>query len=149
MAAQVQGEIVDTEHHSRGRRSLVVRLCDGSGELNLRFLNFYPSQVAQLARGALVRAHGEVRSGLFGFEMVHPRYRLVSPGTPLPQRLTPVYPTSSTIPQHQLRKVILEELRQAHWRDTIPAEGPAGDRRSGPSADHAGPAGGPLPAGGR
>jgi ATP-dependent DNA helicase RecG len=76
--------------------------------------------VAQLGRGALVRAHGEVRSGLFGFEMVHPRYRLVSPGTPLPQRLTPVYPTSSAIPQHQLRKVILEELRHAQWRDTIP-----------------------------
>src|SRR5690606_25251186 len=63
---------------------------------------------------------GEVRAGLFGFEMVHPRYRLVSPETPIPGHLTPVYPTSSSIPQHQLRKAILDELRQAQWRDTIP-----------------------------
>ena len=120
MTAQVQGEIVDTEHHSRGRRSLLVRLRDEGGELSLRFLNFYPSQVAQLARGRLVRAFGEVRAGLFGFEMVHPRYRLVSPDTPVSRHLTPVYPTSSSIPQHQLRKAILDELRQAQWRDTIP-----------------------------
>ena len=122
MTAQVQGEIVDSEHHSRGRRSLVVRLRDDTAELNLRFLNFYPSQVAQLARGRLVRAYGEVRAGLFGFEMVHPRYRLVSSDTQLPERLTPVYPTSSSIPQHQLRKVILEALHHAQWRDTIPTK---------------------------
>ena len=122
MTAQVQGEIVDSESHSRGRRSLVVRLRDDGAELNLRFLNFYPSQVAQLARGRWVRAYGEVRAGLFGFEMVHPRYRLVSPDTQLPERLTPVYPTSSTIPQHQLRKVILEALSHAQWRDTIPTK---------------------------
>ena len=122
MMAQVEGEIVDCEHHGRGRRSLVVRLRDAGGELNLRFLNFYPSQVTQLVRGRLVRAFGEVRAGLFGHEMVHPRYRLVAPDTPLPERLTPVYPSSSSIPQHQLRKAILAELRQAHWQDTIPAE---------------------------
>ena len=121
MTAQVQGEVVDSEVIVRGRRSLVVRLRDDSGELTLRFLNFYGSQVAQLVPGRLVRAHGETRAGLFGFEMVHPRYRMVTRDTPLPDRLTPVYPTSSTIPQHQLRKLILEELAQAHWRDTIPA----------------------------
>ena len=52
MTAQVQGEVVDSESSRRGRRSLVVRLRDDSGELTLRFLNFYPSQVAQLARRA-------------------------------------------------------------------------------------------------
>ena len=120
LTAQVQGEIVDSEVTARGRRSLVARLRDAGGEMNLRFLNFYPSQSAQLVPGRLVRAHGEARAGLFGFEMVHPRYRLVSRDTPLPDRLTPVYPTSSTIPQHQLRKVILAELQETHWPDTIP-----------------------------
>ena len=121
LTAQVQGEIVDSEVTARGRRSLVARLRDAGGEMNLRFLNFYPSQSAQLVPGRLVRAHGEARAGLFGFEMVHPRYRLVSRDTPLPDRLTPVYPTSSTIPQHQLRKVILAELQETRWPDTIPA----------------------------
>ena len=120
LTAQVQGEVVDAEVIPRGRRSLVVRLRDDSGELTLRFLNFYPSQVSQLVPGRLVRAFGEARSGLFGFEMVHPRYRMVTRDTPLPDRLTPVYPTSSTIPQHQLRRTIMEELQQAQWRDTIP-----------------------------
>ena len=116
VVAQVQGEIVAREPGLRGRRPLVARLRDESGELNLRFINFYPSQAEQLAPGRLVRAHGEVRGGLFGMEMVHPRYRLVSPQTPLPDRLTPVYPTSSSIPQHQLRKLVLESLRsQLAW----------------------------------
>ena len=120
MTAQVQGEIVDSEVNARGRRSLVVRLRDDSGELTLRFLNFYASQVAQLVPGRLVRAHGEARTGLFGVEMVHPRYRMVTRETPLPERLTPVYPTSSTLPQHQLRKAILAELEEIRWQDTIP-----------------------------
>ncbi len=120
VTAQVQGEIVSREPGLRGRRPLLARLRDESGELNLRFINFYPSQAEQLAPGRLVRAHGEARGGLFGMEMVHPRYRLVSRQTPLPDRLTPVYPTTSTIPQHQLRKLILDALRAADWADTVP-----------------------------
>ncbi len=61
------------------RRSLVAVIADGGGELLLRFLHFYPSQVAQFAdrRGGRSRAIGEARGGLFGIEMVHPRYRIV------------------------------------------------------------------------
>lgn len=121
VSAQVQGEIVESEVNARGRRSLVIRLRDDGGEMNLRFLNFHASQVAQLVPGRIVRAYGEARAGLFGFEMVHPRYRLVSSTTPLADTLTPVYPTSSTLPQYQLRKAILAELQQARWADTIPA----------------------------
>ena len=39
---------------------------DGSGVLVLRFFNFYPSQVKQLAPGTRVRAFGEIRQGFFG-----------------------------------------------------------------------------------
>jgi hypothetical protein len=56
----------------RGRRQLLVRLADDSGELLLRFLNFYPSQQKALAVGQRVRARGEVRGGFLGREMVHP-----------------------------------------------------------------------------
>ena len=73
---QVAGEVVSAEVSSRGRRMLQVELDDGTGRITLRFLHFYPSQVAQLARGRRLRAFAEVRGGLFGLEMVHPRYRM-------------------------------------------------------------------------
>lgn len=64
------------------RRQLVARVCDASGELVLRFLNFYGSQTRQLERardeGRRLRVFGEIRHGFLGAEMVHPRYRIVT-----------------------------------------------------------------------
>ena len=120
--AQVEGVIVRSEVVGRGRRSLQVDLRDDGGSLGLRFLNFYGSQVAQLARGRRVRASGEVRGGLLGLEMVHPRYRLVEEGAPLPTRLTPVYPSAAGIGQAALRNAIRRALASFHWADTVPAD---------------------------
>ena len=118
---QVAGEVVSAEVSSRGRRMLQVELDDGTGRITLRFLHFYPSQVAQLARGRRLRAFAEVRGGLFGLEMVHPRYRMTGATERLPQRLTPVYPTVAGIGQSDLRRTILEALAQADWPDTLRA----------------------------
>jgi hypothetical protein len=87
---------------------LQAELDDGTGQLTLRFLNFWPNQVSQLTPGRGVRAHGDVRGGLFGLEMVHPRWRVVRAGDALPQRLTPVYPTVAGIGQAELRRAVLE-----------------------------------------
>ena len=119
-SAQVEGVIVRSELAGRGRRSLQVELRDDSGTIGLRFLNFYGSQVAQLARGRRVRASGEVRGGLLGLEMVHPRYRLVEEGAPLPTRLTPVYPSAAGIGQAALRRAVLQALRAHDWTETVP-----------------------------
>ena len=78
----------------RPRRQLVARIHDDSGSLVLRFLNFYPSHQKALARGVRIRARGDVRSGFFGREMVHPSFKAVEAGTPLSSALTPVYPTA-------------------------------------------------------
>jgi ATP-dependent DNA helicase RecG len=78
MPAQVEAEIVESDVKYRPRRQLVVRVRDaGGGELVLRFLNFYGSQMKQLAAGRRLRIFGEPRGGFLGDEMVHPRYRLV------------------------------------------------------------------------
>ncbi|GAB4474886.1 MAG: ATP-dependent DNA helicase RecG [Burkholderiaceae bacterium] len=123
--AQVEGEIVDVEIVRRGRRQLVARLRDASGELLLRFLHFYPSQLKQLAVGRRVRAFGCVRGGAlasdFGFEIVHPRVRPVDDGAPVPTALTPVYPTSAGVPQAWLRARIARALRDVDIDDTLPA----------------------------
>ncbi|TYZ56152.1 ATP-dependent DNA helicase RecG, partial [Ralstonia solanacearum] len=87
-AAQVEGAVTRNEVALRPRRQLVVHIADDSGELVLRFLNFYGSQVKQMAEGVRLRVRGEVRGGFFGAEMVHPTVRAVAPDEPLPDRLT-------------------------------------------------------------
>ncbi|MCB1887671.1 MAG: ATP-dependent DNA helicase RecG [Rhodocyclaceae bacterium] len=106
----------------RPRRQLVVRTADDSGELVLRFLNFYPSQQKQMVVGNRLRVFGEVRRGFFGDEMVHPRVQVVGAGEPLPEGLTPVYPTTAGLAQSALRKLVDAELRRHVLEDPLPAE---------------------------
>ncbi len=120
MWAQVEGVVTRSEVTYRPRRQLIVAIQDDTGELSLRFLNFYPSQQKQLAEGRRIRARGEARGGFFGMEMVHPRTTVADDDTPLPDRLTPVYPTTEGLPQTTLRKAIAQALEQADLRDTLP-----------------------------
>jgi ATP-dependent DNA helicase RecG len=120
MTAQVQGTITHSEIAFRPRRTLVCRLEDSSGELYLRFLNFYPSQQKQLAAGKQIRAIGEARMGHYGLEMVHPKCRAVDDDTPLQESLTPVYPTTAGLAQPILRKLISNALETLPLNDTLP-----------------------------
>ena len=65
-----------------------------------------------------MRARGEVRGGLFGREMVHPR--MVNADAPLPTALTPVYPSTEGLPQLTLRRAIAQALDRADLSDTLP-----------------------------
>jgi ATP-dependent DNA helicase RecG len=116
---QVEAEVVESSVKYRPKRQLVVKLKADGRELWIRFLNFYPSQVKQLAAGKLVRLFGEVRPGFFGDEMVHPRYKVVAPGTPLPTSLTPVYPTTAGLSQAALRGMIERALDTLALEDTL------------------------------
>ena len=120
MDVQVQGVVAHSEVVFRPRRTLVCRLQDDGGELYLRFLNFYPSQRKQLAEGRQIRAIGEVRMGYYGLEMVHPRCRAVDDDTPLPQSLTPVYPTTAGLSQAMLRRLVADALATLPLDDTLP-----------------------------
>ena len=122
---QIEAEIIHTEITYRPRRQLVVQAKDGADTIYLRFLNFYGSQVKQLAPGKRVRLFGEVRPGFFGAEMVHPRYHIVSEDTPVSESLTPVYSTTAGLSQIQLRRLIdraLLQLEKNHQLDdALPA----------------------------
>ena len=124
MPAQVEADIVDSSVQYRPRRQLVVRVSDASGTLILRFLNFYGSQLKQLAVGRRLRIFGEPRGGFLGDEMVHPRYRIVDAGEALPEVLpeamTPIYPTTAGVSQSLLRKSIATALDNADLDDTLP-----------------------------
>ncbi len=124
---QLEVLVLEVSVQFRPRRQLVVRVADGSGELTLRFLNFYGSQTKQLERACDEKRHlrlfGEIRHGFLGAEMVHPRYRVVADGDVLPESLTPVYPTTAGVSQTALRKSIslalaeskLDELLDEAW----------------------------------
>ena len=118
---QVEGVVADNELAYRPRRQLLVTLVDDDGaRLLMRFVNFYGSQTRQLALGVRVRARGEVRGGFFGIEMVHPAYRLVAPGAPLPQALTPVYPSTAGVSQAWLRATIDAALERTALPELLP-----------------------------
>jgi ATP-dependent DNA helicase RecG len=121
-AIQVEGTVRSTEVVFRPKRQLVSRIEDPTGELVLRFFNFYGSQAKALAPGARVRAFGEVRTGFFGGEMTHPRFRVLRGEVPLPSALTPIYPTTAGLGQSALRRLIEGALARARLDDTLPEE---------------------------
>ena len=118
--AQCEVEVLSCEVTPPPRRQLVARARDASGEVMLRFVHFYPQQQKQLAAGSRLRIFGELRDGFFGAEMIHPRLRPVAAGEPLPESLTPVYPTTAGLAQSALRKLIAGAMRHNGVRDELP-----------------------------
>ncbi|MBM4218041.1 MAG: ATP-dependent DNA helicase RecG [Gammaproteobacteria bacterium] len=127
MRAAVEGSIELAEVVFRGRRSLLVRLADGTGFLTLRFFHFSGAQQQQLVRGARLACFGEVRRGKHGPEIVHPEYR--DAGAPDTQAvkgaLTPIYPVTEGLQQGRLRNLTAQALAAVDddgLPDFLPAE---------------------------
>jgi ATP-dependent DNA helicase RecG len=118
-SAQTQGIVIRNQVLFRPRRQMVVTIEDETETLNLRFLNFYPSQQKQMAVGAHIRVRGDIREGFQGPEMVHPTVRAVAPDAPLPASLTPVYPASVGVSQAIIRKAVTQALRDPSLQDSL------------------------------
>ena len=110
---QTQGKVIHCEIKFRPKRQLVVLIADKTGELTLRFLNFYPSQQKQMSLGSFLRVRGDIRQGFLGPEMVHPTVKSVLPDTPLPNKLTPIYSTIAGVSQLSVRKGIEKGLKDS------------------------------------
>jgi len=113
--AQVQGRVTHQEVRQGRRRSLLVVLEDAHGQIVLRFFNFYPNQRRQFTVGNRLRCFGEVRFGPEGFEMAHPQCRSVREGAepPLPDHLSPVYPTTAGLGQQRLATLVMDTVERA------------------------------------
>ncbi len=110
---QIEGTVVKTRGQvPSGPATCFARSMTAADGLMMRFFNFYPSQQKVLAPGARVRVMGEIRQGFFGAEMVHPRFRVLRGEVPLPQALTPVYPTTAGLGQDTLRKLVGHALER-------------------------------------
>ena len=123
----VEGEIELAEVVFRRRRTLLVRLSDGTGFLTLRFFYFTGAQQQQLVRGTRLRCFGEVRRGPVGLEIVHPEYRLADAPDKqaVVDALTPVYPATEGIQQGRLRNLTaqaLSALADGELPDLLPPE---------------------------
>ena len=105
--ALVCGEVLLAEVVTTGRRSLLVKVNDGTGSLTLRFFHFSQAQVAQFVRGKRVQCFGEARRGRSVLEFVHPEYRLLADdadiNVSLNKTLTAFYPATEGLQQTRLR----------------------------------------------
>lgn len=112
LSTVVIGQIDLTQVVFGRRRSLLVRISDGSGSLTIRMFYFNRSQEKSFQRGLWVKCFGEVRVGLKGYEMIHPEYRVTKsePEGGLDTTLTPVYPTTEGVSQALWRKITDQAL---------------------------------------
>ncbi|MDP2228120.1 MAG: ATP-dependent DNA helicase RecG [Moraxellaceae bacterium] len=135
LSAQVEAEVQLADIVMGRRRSLVVRVQDGSGQLTLRFYHFNMAQKEKFVRGARLRIFGEARIGAAGIEMYHPEYQAVSADMPPPSdTLTPIYPVTEGLTQLRLRPLVAQALTRitAH---NLPDWLPAGEARGWSLAD--------------
>ena len=122
----ITGEVLLAETVYRGRRNLLVRISDGSGQLTLRFFHFSRQQQAQFQAGAQLTCFGEVRKGPGGLEMIHPEYRMLraSQDPAINESLTPIYPATEGVQQGRLRNLTdqaLEIMRRSPPEELLPA----------------------------
>lgn len=92
------------------RRTLLVKVEDGSGLLTLRFFHFRQSQVSQFKQGTTLQLFGTPRWLGGQVEMIHPEYRLGAGADLVEAALTPVYPTASGLGQSTWRKLCGQAL---------------------------------------
>lgn len=126
----LEGEVLLAETVFRGRRSLLVRISDGTGQITLRFFYFSRQQQAQFVSGARVSIYGDIRAGSGGLEIVHPEYRILHPQQETVQSdtLTPVYPATEGVQQGRLRNLVAQAM--ALMQKAPPPELLPGDVRS-------------------
>ncbi len=123
----VTGEVLLAETAYRGRRNLLVRIADGTGQLTLRFFYFSRSQQAQFKPGVRVTCFGEARKGSGGLEMIHPEYRLLrgDQDAAINDSLTAIYPATEGVQQGRLRNLTdqaLNRMRQAPPEELLPED---------------------------
>lgn len=116
--ALIEAQVLHADVQFRPRRQLQALVEDDSGQIGLRWINFYPSQQKALEKGRSLRIWGEVRHGFNGLEMVHPKLNQ-SDGA-LSSTLTPIYPTTAGLTQPTLRRLIANALARADLSDTLP-----------------------------
>lgn len=109
----IEGEIMLADVVFGKRRSLAVRLQDGTGTITLRFYHFSGAQKNNLKKGVRIRCYGEVRRGRAGLELYHPEYHFVDDlkAMPTEDTLTPIYPSTEGLTQVRWRQLMAQVVQ--------------------------------------
>lgn len=112
MSALICGQVEFTEITTGRRPTLICRISDASGFIQLRFFHFTPRQQQQLSIGTYISCFGEVRYGFTGLEIAHPEYQILSHPEQCKTEttLTPVYPVTEGLPQSKIRKAVQQAI---------------------------------------
>lgn len=123
--AQVFGMIEAADIVYGKRRSLVCKISDASGILDIRLFYFSMAQKKQFKRGEYVQCYGQVSHSGRSFAMIHPEIKfLKSEQTPqLEAGLQAVYPTTQGLQQRTFQSLIkqaMKSLNTASVKELLP-----------------------------
>ena len=110
--SQIEVNINNLEVKYRPKKNLILYVSDVTGQMQIRFLHYYPSQIKQLESAGLIRFYGEVRQQSNYKEMIHPEYRFINSKKELKgdETLTPIYSTIDGIQTGRLKNLIRQAL---------------------------------------
>ncbi|UCH39748.1 MAG: ATP-dependent DNA helicase RecG [Gammaproteobacteria bacterium] len=128
---QIEAEVLHAGVHyrrqGRSRRVLAAKLGDNTGVLSVRYFYFNANQQKLFEKGNWLRCYGEVRVAQGELEMIHPeaeRLDLDDP-SPLPQTLTPIYPTTEGLHQLSIKRIlgqVIDKLKTDGIAETLPQD---------------------------
>ena len=109
------------------RRSLVCKISDATGILDIRLFHFSMAQKKQFVRGEYIQCYGQVSYSGRGYAMVHPEIKFMKSNSipELTDRLIAVYPTTSGLAQKTFRSLIkqaLTYLNKQSVKELLPKE---------------------------
>jgi ATP-dependent DNA helicase RecG len=127
--SQIEAEVlhasVSFRRVGRSRRVLAARLADNTGVITVRFFYFNANQQRQFEKGNWLRCFGEVRLAQGELEMIHPETEVIDIDNPppLPQALTPFYPTTEGLHQLSIKRILqqaIDKLKSDGLAETLP-----------------------------
>jgi len=127
--SQIEAEVLHAGVHfrrmGRSRRVLAAKLADNTGAVTVRFFYFNANQQRQFEKGNWLRCFGEVRLAQGELEMIHPETEVIDIDNPppLPQTLTPFYPTTEGLHQLSIKRILqqaIDKLKSDGIAETLP-----------------------------
>lgn len=124
--AQIQGTVISSRTQGGRFMQLIASVSDGTANIEIRFLHFYPKMRERFKSGTLLRLSGQVQQQPVqfggGLQMLHPKIKEpITDTSELPSTLTPVYPAGEHITQTWLRKRIDRAMLDVDLTDIVPA----------------------------
>lgn len=124
--AQIQGTVISSRTQGGRFMQLIASVSDGTANIEIRFLHFYPKMRERFKSGTLLRLSGQVQQQPVqfggGLQMLHPKIKdPITDTSELPSTLTPVYPAGEHVTQTWLRKRIDRAMLDIDLTDIVPA----------------------------